>query len=357
MDRKLINSADCMLDFVTRLHMQNSLSEIARELFATLRQLIPFESATISPIDMHSYEMLPSVGYGCDNTEMMLYLERFAEHPLQLNKGTRLSTIKRPPGSSPAEFEEFRHHTPFEHALCVLSGWRERPLAALGLHRTVKQKAFTNEEIEILNRISAHTAHAIALQQAMTRQDAQFDVGVFVFSGDDRLLFRNDTSYQLMPDTPPDLVLSLAMAGAVWRNNTKTVRLRIQPLRRNSILHWLSLRSEQRRYGTLSSKITGEIKIITAQLFQRRTNLTSRLKRYHLSPREAEVALGVIRGMSNAQIADDLHIDECTVKDHLRKSFEKLAVRSRTSLVSKVLGLDTEHSSDANTHLHTTCAS
>jgi len=49
-----------------------------------------------------------------------------------------------------------------------------------------------------------------------------------------------------------------------------------------------------------------------------------------LSPREYEVLSLLVRGWSNRQIANELFIDETTVKTHLHRIFEKLHVRDRT---------------------------
>lgn len=51
-----------------------------------------------------------------------------------------------------------------------------------------------------------------------------------------------------------------------------------------------------------------------------------------LTPRETEVALLVIRDMTNAEIAYELGIAENTVKKHLTSIFEKLGAGSRAQL-------------------------
>jgi DNA-binding NarL/FixJ family response regulator len=56
-----------------------------------------------------------------------------------------------------------------------------------------------------------------------------------------------------------------------------------------------------------------------------------------LSPRQQEIALWVIRGLSNRQIADRLFIAEQTVKDHLSDIFVKLSVQRRGELIAKLL--------------------
>jgi DNA-binding NarL/FixJ family response regulator len=48
-----------------------------------------------------------------------------------------------------------------------------------------------------------------------------------------------------------------------------------------------------------------------------------------LSPREVEVLAHVAQGESNKEIAVDLHVEEQTVKNHVRDILRKLGVRSR----------------------------
>lgn len=57
-----------------------------------------------------------------------------------------------------------------------------------------------------------------------------------------------------------------------------------------------------------------------------------------LSEREAEVAGGVARGLSNKEIAASLHISPNTVKTHMRSIFEKAGVRSRFELMAQMSG-------------------
>jgi len=53
---------------------------------------------------------------------------------------------------------------------------------------------------------------------------------------------------------------------------------------------------------------------------------------YLLTRREREVIVGIARGLKNKQIAEQMSITEQTVKNHLRKLFDKLGVSDRLEL-------------------------
>jgi DNA-binding CsgD family transcriptional regulator len=57
----------------------------------------------------------------------------------------------------------------------------------------------------------------------------------------------------------------------------------------------------------------------------------------NLSPREAQVALCCVEGLTNAEIGLRLHVTEQTVKFHLRHIFIKFGVKRRAELISRLL--------------------
>ena len=68
--------------------------------------------------------------------------------------------------------------------------------------------------------------------------------------------------------------------------------------------------------------------------------LEGRLSAFPLSAREREVTALVARGHSNREIARHCFISEQTVKDHLKHTYRKLGVRTRTALIAELLGLN-----------------
>jgi DNA-binding CsgD family transcriptional regulator len=60
------------------------------------------------------------------------------------------------------------------------------------------------------------------------------------------------------------------------------------------------------------------------------------IQAYDLSKREGEITLLVVRGLSTAEIASDLHISAHTVQDHLKAIFDRVGVRSRRELIAGI---------------------
>jgi len=57
---------------------------------------------------------------------------------------------------------------------------------------------------------------------------------------------------------------------------------------------------------------------------------------YGLTPREQQITQALARGMSNVEIANQLHLSAHTVRDHLKATFAKVGVSSRGELVAKL---------------------
>lgn len=66
------------------------------------------------------------------------------------------------------------------------------------------------------------------------------------------------------------------------------------------------------------------------------------LHSFSLTHREQEIAILVMKGFSNRQIAETLFICEQTVKDHLRNIFQRVCVHRRSELSGKFLTFMTD---------------
>ncbi len=338
---------------------------MARELFSRLRLLIPFQSAIFLPVIRHTFEMQGGFCQNCAQEDMDIYLRHYAaldplvletSYPTRLNDTIRLSDVASLAYLKRSEFSKFLRWMPFHFSLGVLSGWREQPVAAIRLYRSSQDHDFSNTEINILNRLAPHVAHAMYLLETVNIHHSPHETGLSVYAPDQRLIFRNEAAKQVLDGSSQTAILAVAKEGAMWRKNSSEIyRANIIPFRPASLLRWLERGEDQaislkQTNATQSPDTSGRsITIVVTEPFRRRAAIAKRLAWCGLSPREIEVSLGVMGGLSNSGIAQKLFIDEKTVKDHLQRIYAKTNVHSRTKLISKVLGLDTElvYSSEA----------
>ena len=64
------------------------------------------------------------------------------------------------------------------------------------------------------------------------------------------------------------------------------------------------------------------------------------IRRYELSPREAEVLSLVVRGRSVPHIAERLYLSRGTVKSHIARIYQKLGVRDRQEMIDRIESLE-----------------
>ena len=79
--------------------------------------------------------------------------------------------------------------------------------------------------------------------------------------------------------------------------------------------------------------------VLAPSVAQRLVSHVRQPRRDLLSGRETEVLALVARGLTNAEIGQQLSITEATVKTHLIRSFSKLGVNDRTAAVTSAIAL------------------
>ena len=74
-------------------------------------------------------------------------------------------------------------------------------------------------------------------------------------------------------------------------------------------------------------------------------------RRYHISPRELEVAKLVCRGLSNKEMAEILKVKQGTIKTHMKNIYRRIHVKNKVALLLRfmadVSGLFNESARDA----------
>jgi DNA-binding CsgD family transcriptional regulator len=95
---------------------------------------------------------------------------------------------------------------------------------------------------------------------------------------------------------------------------------------------WLSLHASRLEADAGHGPIA-----VVVELAEPQATASLLLSAHGLTPREADVARLVLRGLSTTAIAESLYISRNTVQDHLKAVFDKTGVHSRRDLVGQFL--------------------
>jgi len=190
-----------------------------------------------------------------------------------------------------------------------------------GFHRQKQAGDFSDREKKIMNLLLPHMAKAIQNWSLMNRFHQSKDTdGVIAIGKDGSPFCMNRTAKQLLKGRPVESIPDPGMSPnpVFFKSKSGTYRVRSLPLGKD-------------RKG----------KVVLLERYPPENRLQPKFADFKLSRRESDMAMFVVQGYSNREIAERSFICEQTVKDHLHAIFEKLEVRSRGELTAKVLGLRT----------------
>lgn len=298
-----------------------------------------------------------------------------------------LSALGEPPPSRLRLFAPDQLRAAADHYRRVLQpqGWEHAAIlplrggesdglgAGIVLYRTAEEGAFDAaqaERIEALRPILANVlAHLLEHEQQRSAQADMLDflselpIGLVLFDWKWRPLFVNEEGYRQTqlwnhaPAIPPRgdakiefrLPLALREAGNRLRQRWLEDTLGLAPVKgalSERVSH--ALRNDMKATLTIAQAKGGVVRL--PKVLVRYSGLASRVESSlqpsptqwsilsQLTPGERNVALLVMRGLSNQEIADALHRDITTVKDHLSHIYDKLGIRSRTQLAAALHG-------------------
>jgi DNA-binding CsgD family transcriptional regulator len=215
------------------------------------------------------------------------------------------------------------------------------------LHRERSSPNFTPAEAACLAKLTPHLAEG--LRTALLIGDAR--VTSFVPEGPGLVLLGDDLS--LAAITPAaegwlaevaksDWPSSLELPGAVY-----AVVARLLALERGGshvppeLMPRIRLRTASGRWLVLhasrlrATETEGQIAVIFEEA--RPAEIAPLIvDAYGLTKREGEITQLVLRGLSTAEVSEELHITANTVRDHFKAIFDKIGVRSRRELVGQV---------------------
>jgi DNA-binding CsgD family transcriptional regulator len=216
----------------------------------------------------------------------------------------------------------------------------------LDLWRTGPGRFFSDREAEYLSGVASTVTEILRRSQARTfaaAKPAPLPQGpvVLVLSADLQVKAQTpQTETYLIALIPPEGDRRPVPAGA-YNVGAQLIAhengVDLHPPRARVHLRqgaWLSLRAA-RMAGSDQPTADIAVTIETASPSER-LDLFSRA--HGLSPREAELVAALARGSDTSQLANEMHISENTVQDHLKSIFAKTGTRTRPALMARALG-------------------
>lgn len=240
-------------------------------------------------------------------------------HLKVINEAIRLTDVIPAPRLADTEYgHDFLPLTPHFYELACPLGSQGAVVGGIGFHRKKHERDFSDRDKEIAILLAPHLARAFHTIDSMEAISSAQEVGVILIGANGNPSFMNEEARQALKGRPVGMIpdLGLEAEPVLFRTETGVYHVR-----------------------TKQTPMSGREKVIFLEPLPTTENLRSKLAGFGLSPCQERVAMLVIRGLSNREIAEQLFIAEQTVKDHLRDVFEKARVHRRTELTAKVLGL------------------
>ena len=215
------------------------------------------------------------------------------------------------------------------------------------LHRERSSPNFTPAEAAFLAKLAPHLAEG--LRTALLIGDAQ--ATPLQPEGPGLVLLADDLS--LVATTPAaegwlaevresDWLSSLELPGAVYAVAARLMALeRVEHTPTTDLMPRIRLRTASGRWLVLhasrlrTAETEGKIAVIFEEA--RPSEIAPLMvDAYGLTKREGEITRLVLRGLSTAEVSEELHITPNTVRDHFKSIFDKVGVRSRRELVAGI---------------------
>lgn len=320
--------------------------EVQRVVAAALPDAVPFDRWCGLLLDPAT--LLVTTGYHAQGLPehvmpRLLEIESADEDvngmPALVRSGAGVSTVDRATDGRPETSERYRDvlaPSGLGREMRAVLRDRETGWGGVILFRETSAPDFSDDEVEFLQSISEDLARGIRrclLQSELAHRDGDSVPGMVVVAeggldvevvtaAASRWLATVDSA-AVTSELPLPLAVVVARARASAEGVART-RLRARDGR------WLTLYAE-------ATTPAPDARVAVVVEPTRPYELAAVLaEAYRLTPREREVAQQVLLGRSTAEIAAALFLSAWTVQDHLKKVFDKVGVRSRAELASRL---------------------
>jgi DNA-binding CsgD family transcriptional regulator len=338
-------------EIIRLCHAGLDSTALRNESVQRLRKVIPVDSFWFATADPATLLFTGSVVDGIpeEATPSFIANEFFQS---DVNKWTELARTDRPSALYMAMGGQ-PHESPRYHEILEPLGWGDELRAALRsggacwgfmcLHRDKSRPGFTVEDVAFLHRLTPHLASGLRTALLLANQGLRPESegpGLLVLADDLSVVATTPAAERWLvelADWPQRNELPQAVYGVVARLRA----LEREELSGVDLLPRVRVRTLSGRWLLLhASRLTGpgahDQTAVIVEPAQGTDVAPLIFGAYDLTPREAEVARLVLRGLPTNEVAEHLSISPLTVQQHLKAVFDKTGVRSRRDLVAQI---------------------
>src|ERR687894_2248077 len=215
------------------------------------------------------------------------------------------------------------------------------------LHRERSSPNFTPTEAALLARLAPHLAeglrNALLVGGSQGTSSSSDGPGLLLLADDLSLVAITPAAEAWLAEvTESDWRSSLELPDAVYAVGARLLALERGGHSPPDLMPRIRLRTGSGRWLVLhasrlrAAESEGRIAVIFEEA--RPSEIAPLIvDAYGLTRREGQITQLVLRGLSTAEVSDELHITPNTVRDHFKSIFDKVGVRSRRKLVGQVL--------------------
>ena len=336
--------------------------ELLRQVTERLRLFVPFDGFGIGTLDPATNLITHFVTEGLDEGSLggapsvypdLVYFEEDLYRIFSMIRERRpVELFSESIGGKPENrllYREFLKPLGLGHGMLGIF-MDDNAWGIMGLLRGADASDFSGRDTEIMRRLAPHIGTglktAVLHSRASVEPAAEDTPGVLTL----------DHRGRVLSHTPPveQLLSELEELSPFWREGRGlpvAVRMVRNAVRRAltpesdrdlNLIPRLRVRARSGRwltlYGSLTESSPGRPSEIVIVIEPTKPEEVAWLNAASngLSPREEEVVKLVLRGLSNRQISQALHISENTVQRHLSNIFEKVEVRGRRALLKRL---------------------
>jgi DNA-binding CsgD family transcriptional regulator len=326
--------------------------------FEALRGLIGFSSGVHMPIEPQGWSLRAGHAHDSDASLVPDYLRHFAKldpyviHAPCLrrpNEVVAFSEVTDASRTENGEFGDFMRRVPYFHALAMVPFLRGAPLGVFSIHRRRNEPDFDAADKECFRWFVTHLANSIDYRRLAGATQNRQPFAAVLIGADGTVAAMTDDARRILGGVPESTALNvppLHAPPAVFATQEGELILRATAVAADSLLASPGAR-ELRLPDPEAARLSRRLSMPAASRGApfllmiepiAGADLRARLVRFGLTAREAQVAVRVVEGQPNKEIAEACGVSLHTIKEHVTSIYRKAGVASRAGFLAAVLG-------------------